>query len=148
MALTRSKHWATRAYNDFLTETANTPFEWGKHDCALFAANGIQAMTGTDVADDFRGKYSTEKEAFALIETVTGVRGGTVADAAAHCANKHEMAELKNPLMAQRGDLVVLEDSGRLIAGLVHLNGRDIAVAGETKLKKLPIADVKRAWHV
>jgi hypothetical protein len=58
------------------------------------------------------------------------------------------MAELKQPLFARRGDLCVVEDSGRLIAGLVHLSGRHIVAAGEDGLHRLPITDIKRAWRV
>ncbi len=146
MALTRKEHWATRAFHDFLLEWAAAPFEWGKHDCALFAANGILAMTGVDIAAPFRGRYSDEAGAFAAVREICG--GSTVEDAAAWCAAQHELAEWRFPRMAQRGDLVVLEESGRVIAGLVHLNGRHLVCAGENGLHRLPITDVKRAWHV
>jgi hypothetical protein len=146
MALTRTEHWATRALHLFLVSRANVPFAWGSQDCALFAADGILAMTGVDIAQDFRGKYSDEASAFAAIKSIAG--GATVEDAAAYCAAKHGLAEWKYPLMAQRGDLVVLEDSGRIIAGIVHLNGRHIAAAGELGLKRIPITAIKRAWRV
>jgi hypothetical protein len=144
--ITRAKHWATRAYHQYLLDTAKTPFQWGSNDCALFAANGIKAITGVDIADDFRGKYSNEAEAFALIKTMTG--GTTVADAAAYCAKKHGLKALANPLFAQRGDLVVFEaPTGSLVAGLVHLNGRHIISVGESGLYRFSIRQVKQAWH-
>lgn len=146
MALTRKKHWAERAFHDFLISRSKAPFVWGSNDCALFAADAIEATTGTDIAGDFRGKYTDEASAFALIQSVTG--GKTVADAAAHCATKAGLAELQYPLMAQRGDLVVLEESGRLVAGVIHLNGSKAVVVGPDGLKLLPISDVKRAWRV
>jgi len=103
-------------------------------------------MTGVDIAADFRGKYTNEASALALIKQLAG--GSTVADAAAWCAAKHGLVEREYPLMAQRGDLVVLEDSGRLIAGLIHLSGRHIVAAGETGLKRILITAAKRAWKV
>ncbi|MDE2099248.1 MAG: hypothetical protein KGL39_18485 [Patescibacteria group bacterium] len=145
MSLQRAQHWATRALHHFLIERAKTSFAWGTHDCALFAADGILAMTGVDIAADFRGKYHDEASAFALIRQLTG--GSTVADAAAWCAKKSGMPEWKFPLLAQRGDLVVLEESGRLIAGLVHLSGRHLVCAGENGLHRLPVTDIRRAWH-
>lgn len=147
--LTRVEHWATRSFHDFLLWRAYEPFVWGKSDCALFVADGIEAMTGVDIAADFRGLYTTEEEAFALIRTVTG--GETAADAAAWCANKFELPEWPFPLCAQRGDMVVLEDEGRLITGLIHLNGRDVVAQGEAGLKRIPItaaARTLRAWRV
>jgi hypothetical protein len=146
MALTRIKHWQTRAYHHFLLDRKHTPYKWGTNDCASFVADGILAQTGTDIAADFRGKYRDEKSAYAAIKTVC--KGTTVADAAAYCAKKHGMAELQHPLMAQRGDLVIVENEGNLIAGLVHLNGREVAVAGDQGWFGVPITSVKRAWRV
>lgn len=145
--MTRTAHWATREYHDFLRERAKTPFAWGANDCALFAADGILAMTGVDIAADFRGKYSDRAEAFALIRSVTG--GATVADAAAWCAEKHGLAEWKAPLLAQRGDLVVFAGpEGEPVAGLVHLSGAHIVAVGDGGLYRFPITAALRSWHV
>ncbi|WP_420239268.1 DUF6950 family protein [Telmatobacter bradus] len=146
MALGRQKHWATRAYHNFLLERAKVPFAWGSNDCALFAADGILANTGVDIAADFRGKYTDEAGALAAIKAITG--GTTVADAAAWCAQKHGLAELAHPLTARRGDLVVFEgQTGSLVAGLVHLNGSSLVSVGEAGLYQFSIRRVKRAWH-
>lgn len=48
---------------DFIADRLNMPFEWGNHDCALFAADAVEAMTGIDPASDFRGNYTTQKTA-------------------------------------------------------------------------------------
>lgn len=154
--LTRVEHWATRALHNFFLSRAHEPFAWGTTDCALFVADGIEAMTGVDIAQDFRGRYATEEEAFALIKTVTG--GKTAADAAAWCAAKFEIPELAFPLYAGRGDMVALMDAGRMITGLVALNGRDIIVQGELGLKRIAMVEVRgeeeiicaiaRAWRV
>ena len=144
----RLQHWATRSFHQHLLATRALPFAWGTHDCALFAANGILAFAGVDIASDFRGLYHDEAGAKAAIEKVTGVKDGTVEDAAAYCAKKHGLVELVHPLQARRGDLVVLEDSGRVIAGLVHLSGREVVSAGEKGLKKISIMNIKRAWRV
>lgn len=146
MSLTRIQHWATRSFHEFLLARAKMPFAWGQNDCALFAADGVLALTGIDIAADFRGKYSDEASAFAAIKSIAG--GATVADAAAFCAQKHGLAELRFPLMAQRGDLVVFPNGPNLIAGLVHLNGRHVISVSESGLVRFMITDVKRAWRV
>jgi hypothetical protein len=146
---TWAKHEHTKALISFVKANADRPFKWGTWDCALFAANGIQAMTGIDIASDFRGKYKCRKSAMAAIKDITGVANPTVADAAAYCATKHGLTELKHPLKAQRGDLVTVWDSGRLIAGLVNSNGRHVVAAGESGLNtRIPISNVERAWRV
>ena len=145
MSLKRSEHWATREFHDFLLARQDVLFTWGSTDCALFAADGILAMTGVDIASDFRGKYKSERGALATINRVCG--GKDVGDAARWCAEKHGLAEC-GPLLAQRGDLVVLQDAGRLISGLVHLDCRYVVAAGEKGLKVIPIAAVRKAWRV
>lgn len=151
MGLKRQKHWATRGYHSFLLARAKTPFRWGVNDCALFAADGVKAITGVDIAAEFRGRYSDEASAMALIKSVTG--GATVADAAAWCAAKHGLVEwldkkgAPTPLFARRGDLVTFKaPTGALVAGLVHLSGQIVAI-GEGGLFRFPISKALRAWH-
>lgn len=146
MALSRLSKWDTQLFPAFLEASAHTPFAWGSWDCALFAAAGIQAITGTDVADDFRGKYSTEAGALATIKDVCG--GSSVADAAEFVANKFGMKQWPGPLFAQRGDLVVCNaPTGQAVAGLIHPNGKQIVIVGERGLYRLPIKSVVSAWH-
>ena len=149
----RTIHWCTRELYQFIRSRENTPFAWGTNCCAMFAADAIQAMTGVDIASDFRGLYSDAAGAQAAIEKITGVKGGTIEDAAAYCANKHGLPEWKYPLQAQRGDLVIFGDVNGPTAGIIHISGKHILAPGEKGLKKLSIHDgktspIKRAWHV
>jgi hypothetical protein len=146
MSLVRTPHWATREFHNHLRDSAKKPFKWGEWDCCLSAASAIESFTGTDIADDFRGKYTDEDTAFALIKEVTG--GSTVADAAAYCAEKYGLTEYKFPLMAKRGDLVVAANGDTLIAACVHLNGRHIVSVSERGLVRLPITKITRSWSV
>jgi hypothetical protein len=142
--LKRKEHWDSIAFHEFLLSRAHEEFAWGKNDCALFAADGIEAITGVDVARDFRG-YNDEPSAWASIKSVCN--GSTVDDAIVFIATKFDLCELEHPLMAQRGDLVVIEQESRRIAALVHLNGRHVVAVGEGGLRRYPITEVKRAWH-
>jgi hypothetical protein len=152
MPLKRKINWDSQELELFFRERRDQPFAWGTNDCCIFPADAILAMTGTDIAEDFRGKYSDETSAFALIKTVAS--GETVADAAAWCAEKFWLVEWLDkagnpaPMFAQRGDLVVLEDAGRMIAGVVGLTGKHVVSAGEAGLKRLPLSAVQRAWRV
>ncbi len=148
MSICRTVHWATRELHAFLSARATAPFAWGSNDCALFAADAIQAFTGTDIAAEFRGRYTDRASAFALIRQVTGK--GTVADAAAWCAERHGLAEYPNPRFAQRGDLVIVDvasDDGTELAGLVHTNGQVVTVSEKGPLL-LPISKAVRAWKI
>lgn len=112
----------------------------------MFAADGIKALIGVDIAADFRGKYTDEVSAMSAIKTIAG--GSTIADAAAFCAQKHGLVEWTHPLLAKRGDLAVVSESGRLIAGLVHLNGAHVVSPGDRGLLRIPITAIVRSWHV
>ena len=42
---------------DLIEANRFRPFEWGQHDCALWAASAIAAVTGQDPAEAVRGTY-------------------------------------------------------------------------------------------
>lgn len=43
-------------------------FVWGSLDCCLFSANILKDRLGIDLAQEFRGKYTSEKEAYSLVD--------------------------------------------------------------------------------
>lgn len=49
------------------------PFQWGTHDCCMFPADCVLAVTGNDLAADLRGTYSTEAEADAVLQRLGGI---------------------------------------------------------------------------
>lgn len=58
--LTRLVDWHARLVA-YLSDASRQPFEYGRHDCATFAAGAVAAMTGTDLAEAMRGRYRTLK---------------------------------------------------------------------------------------
>src|SRR5579875_2078687 len=104
----RSRTWDTQELAQYLLDRANAPHKYGENDCCLCAGDGIRAMTGVDIAEDFRG-YKTQRGALMAIRKVTG--GSTVEHAAEYVANKYGLPEHAHPLKAQRGDLVLIEEA-------------------------------------
>jgi len=74
------------------------PFEWGDHDCCLFCAGAVEAMTGVDVMGEFRGRYST---ALGSARALKKIGAGTLEDTLGT-----KFARVAFPL-AHRGDLVM-----------------------------------------
>lgn len=75
----------------------HTPFAWGAHDCALWAADWVRLCTGEDHAAGWRGRYQTELGAARLLSR----RGyGNVAALADALAPAVPVAK------ARRGDVV------------------------------------------
>lgn len=62
----RLYNWESRLA-DYLRRVAREDFAWGRHDCALFAAGGVEAVTGEDPAAAWRGRYATRADGLRLI---------------------------------------------------------------------------------
>lgn len=121
-----------------IAEHRNTPFAWGKHDCCLFAADGVLAMTGVDPMAAFRGKYFDQVSAAqalrdigdgTLAETVTGILGTPV-----------------SVKLARRGDVVMTRTATGPAAGLCA--GISSWFAGPDGLTVVPTAKCLAAWRV
>jgi hypothetical protein len=139
--MTRFPDWQSRL-SDYLVRTANRPFQYGVLDCGLFVAGAIEAMTGVDVADGMRGKYSSRKTAFAAIRSLCGRASMTgIAD---YLAERHGIEETLLAF-AQRGDVVQLH-SGTI--GLVAMHGTEILVPCADGILRLPLSYAIRAWRI
>ena len=111
------------------------PFVWGLHDCCVFAADCVQAVTGRDLGADLRGSYRTEREAARLLHRLGGV-ASLAAD---------RLGPVVPAASAAPGDI-----------GLCRLNGRDcLAVCvgghflapGHCGLVAIGLPDIARAWR-
>lgn len=136
-ARARLEDWPERLA-ELVAARRDTPFRWGEHDCCLFAADAVLAITGEDPAASFRG-YASEAEA----ERLLGAAGleGTVATALADFG-----AGACHPGFAQRGDLalVVLGNQPTLTVVV----GDQIAGPGPDGLVFLPLGRALRAWSI
>lgn len=134
--LTRLPDWDRRLARA-VDRHVDIPGEWGKADCLLTCADIVEAITGVDPAADIRGKYKTEAGAARLLRR----RG---------CSDVGEALAALFPteavLMAQRGDLGVVERDGRLTACFV--TDRGAAAKAERGLTFFLQTDLKAAFRV
>lgn len=115
-------------------------FEWGKHDCLMFAADCVRAMTGVDLMAEWRGSYDSHDAAYANLDK--GYRG-SLAYAVSSKLERHA-----SPFFAQRGD-VVLHDNTAGVLGLGVCLGRMFAAPAEVKgLVYFPLSKAIAAWKV
>src|SRR6185437_16001334 len=119
----RFPDWPIRL-EQFLRESSTEPFQYGRHDCCVFVANAVLAMTGRDLAADVRGRYRSRKEALALAQDRTGTRSIRALIETLLC----DLPEVA-PRMAQRGDIVLVKRASDVSLGLVALNGKEILAA-------------------
>ena len=60
--MTRRSTWEADL-SAYIASVRALPHTYGHHDCGLFAAGAVFAMTGGDHGEPFRGQYSTDKGA-------------------------------------------------------------------------------------
>lgn len=123
-------------------------FEWGVHDCCVFACDGVLAMTGIDPMAVLRGAYDDAVSAALALKIHAGGGLPEAADALARDAGLEAIA----PGFAQRGDVLLadilsLHGKRAWALGLVAPDGRG-AFAAPVGLTFLPIRAATRAWRI
>ena len=135
MSAARLPTWQTR-FALLCIERQRRPFEWGAHDCCLWAADAVRAVTGQDFAEGLRGTYATAAEAARMLAQAGGVRALAT----------HALGEPVGPLMAAVGDVVLFEQDGRELLAVCN-GGTALAVAGQG-LEPLPMSAALAVWKV
>jgi hypothetical protein len=108
-------------------------------------ADAIQAMTGTDVAAVFRGRYHSRKEALEAVKEYTGK--SSIRAIAEALFREHGMREVP-VLSAQRGDAVLVKRGRDWSLGLMALDGKEIVALAKDSLLRWPLDRAVRAWRV
>lgn len=138
LQLTRLFDWDKRL-SRLVSSIKDAPGVWGESDCLLTAAACIEAVTGQDIMAPWRGRYKTEAGAARLMrkegcENVEDVLG------------KFFGLPAVGTLLAQRGDVGVVEQDGVLCAGFVC--DRGFLCRTETARIFLPQTAMKTAFRV
>jgi hypothetical protein len=148
----RYPDWQTRL-DVFLRENGNRRFKYGEWDCCLFVASAIEAMTGVDPAQKYRGKYSTMREARDVAEDVwlpfDSRRSSWIAFLVEAVTEQNQMVEVSR-YRARRGDVALIKRSSGHSLGIVSLNGSSVTVVAGDCLIGIPFSRIKsaRAWRV
>jgi len=155
----RHPQWARRLHQLVDSSKAAT-FAWGIYDCGQFAARAIREMTGVDVAAAYRGKYTDEASAEALLlshqlNAHDGAPGtDLLGNLAAAIATANGMREITPVRFARRGDVVWVDNSTLLnpskygALGVVSLDGSHAVCMSEIGTKRVHMSRWKRAWKV
>lgn len=142
--LRRKQNWES-LLDRFLIINRTRTFAYGDWDCCLFAADAIQVMTGVDIAERFRGQYRSARGAMQVVLEYCGRR--SISAVAQKTAEAFLMPEVK-PLMAGRGDMVLIKRSRDYSLGIVSLTGRHIIIPTAEELWKVEIQQAVRSWRV
>lgn len=131
---TRYPDWRARL-TLHLARVHALPFRPGRHDCALFAADCVRAMTGFDPARGLRG-YRTLAE---------GHRRAQAKGFADHVAVFAALLDECQPMMARAGDVAVVEGDFGPSVGIVQ--GAQIYVVGRQGLGLVALTAARRAMR-
>jgi hypothetical protein len=140
MPLKRLPDWRFRL-GQMIDSAAELSFAWGTFDCALHVCNCIRAITGSDPALEYRGKYQDEAGAAALygssLETFIEQKAAQLG------------CEEISVTFAHRGD-VVFVDNGTSQGALAVVcgDGRFASCAGEKGLVLVRMERWRRAWKI
>lgn len=105
-------------------------FLWGKTDCIIFIADCLLAITQEDVLYDARDMYSSEDEGYQLRKQEWEDRFEYLWES--------RTSKVDNPLLAQRGDIALLDIEGKEHCGIVY--GTRIFVRTQTGLMAVKIS--------
>lgn len=119
---------------EYIHEKRNQPFEWAKNDCWQFSTGAVKAISDKDLSGVY--EYETARRAAELVKE----NGGMMM-----IADKH-LGESKSIMLAQRGDVVCLYNSGRELLGVCL--GEMSAFVGESGIILKPTLDCEKAWSV
>lgn len=134
--LQRADDWEAR-FRRVIENYAAESFAWGRADCATFAADCVEAVTGRDVLGPIRGTYGTRLAARARMKA----RGWNSAADAAACVLGAMGAPEIPPRFASVGDIGVTPDDVLCVRTPVGF----VSVAG-VGLAKAPSVD--KAWAI
>jgi hypothetical protein len=115
-----------------------TPFEYGHHDCCLFAATCVDAMCGTAHAAYLSGQWKDEASAAEFIAS-----HGTIVRAVTSILG---IEPVLGWVRARRGDVCLVPTERGMGAGICV--GDTIAVAAEIGVAFYPITTAEMVWRI
>lgn len=137
LPLVRLPDWRSRL-SACVEGALQRPFEWGQHDCMLFPADAVLAMTGVDPAKEWRGRYSTRIGAARILRKVIAAGDGSA-------VVRSILPEIA-PLLASDGDIAAVEQDGLRIMGVII--GPMFASPGPDVLAFVSRDEVVVAFHL
>lgn len=137
-AILRRPDWRARLA-EYLAQVAHNRFRPGAHDCALFAAGAVEAMTGADLAAEWRGTYRS------LSGGRKALKAAGFADHVALVASHFEEVP---PAFARVGDVAVLPGATRQGAALGIVQGASVYCLLPSGLAVVSRLHMKKAFRV
>jgi hypothetical protein len=121
------------ALSDYISNKRDEPFQYGVNDCCMFAAGAVEAMTGVDPMEEFKGTYSDLRGSIKVLKEIGEGDLETTLD------NKFEEVAIS---YAQRGDLAFFDESVGVIMGSFAY------FVSDEGLERIPREMWEKCWSV
>lgn len=132
----RLPDWEDRLHA-LIVEKHDEPFRWGKHDCALFGAAVVAAITGEDHGAPFANRYD---DAEGAARALRKYGKGTITKTFDAHLDRRAVALLR------RGDLAMQGEGMQSSIGVVI--GNDALFVGDMGLERRDRSTWARGWAV
>ena len=139
----RRENWE-HFLDEFIFKRQNSTFQYGSNDCGLFVADCVERITGVDIAEEFRGRYSTKNGCYQLLKEFSG---GGVDETFQKLSKSYGFHEI-NTNYAGRGDIVLVEGEMGDAVGIVDMTGEQVAIPARKGLIYFPMIAIIKAWRV
>jgi hypothetical protein len=144
-------HWQELLHGYFLRRQ-NETFQWGTMDCCLFACDAVRELTDVDLATDFRGQYDSLLSAVRVMKKFVGEEASDqdvhLVELVAEKIAAIQCIEEVPVLMAQRGDVLLLDSPLGKGLGILGLRGTHAHCAGPDGVVDVPLQECLRAWRI
>lgn len=140
----RLPNWETRLHT-FMEANRDREFAWGEWDCILFACAAAEAITGHDAAAEYRGQYSDEQGARAILRRLG--KGTLLATIDANFEAKLAPYAVRGDLIWHAGCVgVCLGGAAAFVTDLEMMDALKAPRVGGFVM--LPRRDWQKAWAV
>jgi hypothetical protein len=140
--LQRLSDWPLRL-EAFVQQRAHQPFAWGVQDCALFAADAVQALTGVDVAPPALRRHRSARAALRSLRAHGGLHG--IAQAALGTPIPPVLATVGDVLLVNSNNLAFVHPGRPMLA---LCNGGTALATGQRGLVSVSLHSAVHAWRV
>jgi hypothetical protein len=126
------------ALEEYLAGARGHPFEWGRHDCVMFAANWVRFCTPRDPAARWRGRYATRMEAARRIKEAgadTMIAAGDILFGADR--------RIDRLVDARRGDIGLVSGAFGIVTG-----ASAIFLKPTVGVASVPLRQVESVWSL
>jgi hypothetical protein len=120
-----------------ISASQETPFEYGSHDCCMFAAKCVDSMMDSKLTEHLSLAYQNKLSATRFLASFESLEDAVTA---------HLGAPLQKTALASRGDVVMFQDGDSFAIGVCL--GADFVAAGVVGVVYHTMHRAMRAWRV